>query len=67
MSFLKKEIKVGDELQFDCKNIDEKGSKQIFLKAVEAIGEKIDLRIRADRSIPIIHFKNNKTKNSQDG
>jgi hypothetical protein len=59
MMSLKKEIKIGDELLFECNKIDPAGSKNILMKLTETIGRKAVLNITADRSIPIRHFRNN--------
>jgi hypothetical protein len=59
---LKKEIRTGDELEFECGNIAEGASKNINVMLTEVVGRRAILKIRADRSIPIIHHKNSQPK-----
>ncbi len=61
---LKKEIRVGDELVFDCEHMkqDQGSNQNIHMKLVETIGRKAVLNITADRSIPIKHFRNNQER-----
>jgi hypothetical protein len=51
-------IGVGDELVFDLEKM-AKDTKQIKVYLSEKAGRKAVLRIDADRSIPIRHFKQN--------
>jgi hypothetical protein len=51
-----KMIKVGDELIFDLTDMAE-GVKEISVMMVERAGRNSVLKITADRSIPIKHFK----------
>lgn len=62
MMALKKEIKIGDELEFDCSQMNPEGSKSIFMRLVETIGRKAVLNITANRSIPIKHFRSNQER-----
>jgi hypothetical protein len=49
-------IGVGDELVFDLKNM-KPDTKQISIYLCEKAGRKAVLKVDADRSIPIQHFR----------
>jgi len=49
-------ISVGDELIFDLKDM-AVGAKEISVMLTEKAGRQAVLRISADRSIPIKHFR----------
>ena len=53
-------ISVGDELIFDLR--DAGGAKEISVTLTEKAGRQAVLRISADRSIPIKHFRQKKVE-----
>lgn len=54
---LLKILKIGDELKFDLSAIPEGARKEISLYLVEKAGRSAVLKITADKSILIRHFK----------
>lgn len=52
-----KVIGIGDELKFDIASVSEEARKEISIFLVEKAGRSAVLKITADRSIPIKHFK----------
>lgn len=57
-------ISVGDELIFDLRSL-APGSKEISVMLSEKAGRQAVLRIAADRSIPIKHFRQQKTERAE--
>lgn len=57
---LVKVIGTGDEIQFDLTQMAAGASKKISVSLVERTGRAVVLKISADRSIPIKHFKQQK-------
>jgi hypothetical protein len=50
-------VKIGDELKFDLSAISQGARKEISVFLVEKAGRSAVLKITADKSIPIQHFK----------
>jgi sRNA-binding carbon storage regulator CsrA len=51
-----KDVKIGDELIFDMSSVAEGASKEVSVTIVGRTGNKVRLRIAAEKSIPIRHF-----------
>lgn len=54
---LLKILKIGDELKFDFSAVPQEARKEISVFLVEKAGRSAVLKITADKSIPIRHFK----------
>ena len=54
---LLKIIKIGDELKLDFSAVPQEARKEISIFLVEKAGRSAVLKITADKSIPIRHFK----------
>ena len=59
---LKKEMYVGETLEFDYNAAPDDVDKILEMKDTETIGRKVILNITADRSILVRHFKQPRVK-----